>query len=108
MAKAYKCDRCGVFFERNLITHENMERYILQRISKDHIDRNIVCKYDLCSCCQDAFESFMLRITYSPLEVGQIIYEHGNSDPNIGHGDVIRYTPKEIEDILMEKHRDDD
>ena len=57
---------------------------------------------------QDAFESFMLRITYSPLEVGQIIYEHGNSDPNIGHGDVIRYTPKEIEDILMEKHRDDD
>ena len=99
MAQAYKCDRCGIFFEENLLTHENVSRFVVGRIQDGN---GMICKqyFDLCGCCQSALEEFLLNKTFSPNEVHKIMVIHGQNDRQFKIGETIRYSPSEVEKIL--------
>ena len=99
MAQAYKCDRCGKFYEENIITHENERKYLLTKnVNRgDHIAEH---DFDLCGACQSALECFMLRKTFSPGEVYATIVVHGQNDFRFKPHEQIKYSPSEIEDIL--------
>lgn len=100
MAKAYKCDRCGKFYERNIITHENEKRYLVAKHVKSVDIREHDVPIDLCGDCQDAFEKFLLKRMFTPEEVAQTVYQYGLDDPKIPLTDNVCYTPKKIREIL--------
>ena len=102
MAQAYKCDRCGKFYEENIITHENERKYLLtENVNRgDHIAEH---DFDLCGACQSALKQFLLKNTLAPDEVFTVLIEHVQSDKRFNIGEIIKYTPKEVEDILKER-----
>ena len=102
MAQAYKCDRCGKFYEENIIAHENERKYLLtENVNRgDHIAEH---DFDLCGACQSALKQFLLKNTLAPDEVFTVLIEHGQSDKRFNIGEIIKYTPKEVEDILKER-----
>ena len=85
MAIAYKCDRCGAFFEENKLDIRDV---------------------DLCSSCQSAFKLFLQKKTFTPDEVFSIVCVHGQHDRQFAAGETIRYTASEIESILKERNGD--
>ena len=102
MAQAYKCDRCGKFYEENIITHEDVRIWHVGKIKHEngHIAEH---DFDLCGACQSALKQFLLKNTLAPDEVFTVLIEHGQSDKRFNIGEIIKYTPKEVEDILKER-----
>lgn len=100
MAHAYKCDRCGKLFEINIITYENFPEHKIERRSGTQID--------LCGKCQKALSCFLEMKTYSPDEVFTKIIIHGQGDMKFAPHETIKYSPTEIEKILMKDDKQGD
>ena len=99
MSKAYKCDRCGKFYEENIISHENERRYLVTKNAKgDGMIREH--DFDLCGECQEMLEKFLLKQMFTADEVGEIVYEYGLKDDTIPLSGKILYTPKQVCQIL--------
>lgn len=97
MSLAFKCDRCGTFFERK--TGE--EHFIVARENM-----NTIRDIDLCSSCQSAFELFLQKKSFTPDEVFSIVCVHGQHDRQFVVGETIKYTASEIQSILKERNGD--
>ena len=58
MSRAYKCDRCGKFYEENIVSHENERRYLVTKnVKGDGMIRER--DFDLCGDCQIELEIFL-------------------------------------------------
>ena len=101
MAHAYKCDRCGKYFDKN-VGHE-AGGYALYRTEKN--SRNDLCGKErhLCFSCQYALNDFLANKTFTPTEVDQILVVHGQNDKQFKLGETIKYSPSDVEKILMGK-----
>ena len=62
MSKAYKCDRCGKYYDEN-VKHTNPYKVLdcLHLVGIHIIDEleNSAIEYDLCDDCLTAFKKFM-------------------------------------------------
>ena len=99
MAKAYKCDRCGRFYEENIISHENERRYLVTKnIKGDGMIREH--DFDLCGDCQDALEKFLMKQTFTPEEVCEAIYTYEHDPDTIFIGQKWHFTCEDIRKIV--------
>ena len=99
MAQAYKCDRCGKFYEENIITHEDVRIWHVGKIKHEN-GQQYERPVDLCGNCQNALEVFLSMNTFSPAEVYTHIVIHGQNDNRFKTREEIKYSPSEIQDIL--------
>ena len=99
MATAYKCDRCGKFYEENILTHEDVRRWHVGKIKHEN-GKQYEPPVDLCGNCQNALEQFLLKKTLAPDEVFTVLVTHGQGDKRFKLGETIKYSPSEVEEIL--------
>ena len=98
MAKAYKCDRCGRFYEENIISHENERRYLVTKnVKGDGMIREH--DFDLCGDCQCMLEKFLLKQMFTADEVFEILVESSKKEPRFAD-ELVRYMPTEVYEIL--------
>ena len=101
MAKAYKCDRCGKFYEENIISHENERRYLVTKnVKGDGMIREH--DFDLCGDCQDALEKFLLKQMFTADEVFETLVESSKREPRFTD-ELVRYMPTEVYEILTKE-----
>ena len=98
MAKAYKCDRCGRFYEEDIISHENERRYLVTKnVKGDGMIREH--DFDLCGDCQCMLEKFLLKQMFTADEVFEILVESSKKEPRFAD-ELVRYMPTEVYEIL--------
>lgn len=98
MSQAYKCDRCGRYFDKKE-TKEPGYYTILKTVDNTGLG---VKEVDLCFQCEIDIDDCMKRKIFTPNEVEMIIRQHGMSDHNIAKYEIIKYPPSEISKILRE------
>ena len=99
MAQAYKCDRCGTYFDKN-VSHEE-GGYVVYKTEKNI--RNDLCSKErhLCFHCQNALNEFFAKRVFTPAEVDQALVIHGQSDMQFKLNETIKYSPSDVRKILM-------
>lgn len=96
MAKAFVCDHCGKFFTRKPTDNKP---YTIYRGNPEMCE-NIPQEVDLCPTCMAAFNDFLRGKTFSPTEVFSKLVVYGQSDLDNKLGELIKYTPSDVEKIL--------
>ena len=109
MAKAYKCDRCGKFYEENIISHENERRYLVTKnVNGDGMIREH--DFDLCGDCQTELEKFLayrsLKNMFTVDEVCKTLQDYENDPTVIFLGERGKFTVADIRKIF-EREVDD-
>ena len=60
---AWKCDRCGKYFETKSEDSDNFERYQdVMQIVRNVLEHNLTEKVDLCPSCLTSFVKWFRRI----------------------------------------------
>ena len=68
----------------------------------EHVSANVVlcAHYNLCKRLHDK----LVKDTQAEIdEIYDILLEHGQHDHNFKHGDIIKYSPCEVKEILIEE-----
>lgn len=99
MAIAYKCDRCGKYFDKK---NDDKPGYYTVLKTVEVKGSPCCCSKEihLCLSCQSGLNDFMNKLTFSSYEVETKIAVHGQSDRQFKLGETIKYSPPEIGRIL--------
>ena len=106
MVQMYKCDRCGRFYEENIISHENERRYLVTK----NIKGDVMIRehdFDLCGDCQDELEKFLmyksLKNTFTVDEVCKVLKYYENDPDTIFIGEKGHFTIADIKHLLSKE-----
>ena len=99
MSKAYKCDRCGKFYEENIISHENERRFTVTKTTNGE-NGKFTYEFDLCGHCQVGVELFLKKEMFTPDEVCKAIQDYEHDPDTIFLGEKGRFTVADIRRIV--------
>ena len=106
MSKAFKCDRCGKFYEENVLTQENRRIYTVSKKMFGNGQAAII-DFDICGECQTELEKFLMNKTLKNMftadEVCKILQDYENDPDTLFLGEKGRFTIADIKHLLSKE-----